>query len=109
LIKGQVSSVGEFKPFSIMQFHSVVISEPIAQVAGLVSGLLAYSALHACAVAPNIQMGAAVGTSALVNLVLGAKLNIAMLDLLALLIVRPASVVAGAEAAHLVVKAISGT
>jgi hypothetical protein len=52
-------------------------------------------------------MAGAVGTSALVNLVLGAKLNVAMLDLLGLLIVRPASAVAGAEIVHLVVRSLT--
>ena len=90
-----------------MQFHSVVIAEPVAQLSGFISGLAAFGVLHAVGVSPTIEMAGAVGTSALVNLVLGAKLNIAMLDLLALLIVRPASAVAGAEIVHLVVKSLA--
>ena len=90
-----------------MQFHSTVIAEPVAQVSGFLSGLAVFGVLHAVGVSPTIEMAGAVGASALVNLVLGAKLNVAMLDLLGLLIVRPASAVAGAEIVHLVVRSLA--
>ena len=88
-----------------MQFHSVVIAEPVANLAGLIGGLASYQIFHLVGAAQSTEVAAAVATAALVNVALGAKINLFMLDLLSLVVVRPISALSCAAIVDLVVKA----
>jgi hypothetical protein len=83
-------------------FHSTPISEPVAQICGLIVGLLSYAICGTFTTDHHTRVLVGQVSSVLTNLVIGAKINVFTLDLLALLVVRPLSAVAGAGLLSLV-------
>jgi hypothetical protein len=81
----------------MIQFHSTPISEPIAHVCGIVVGLAAYAVSGIFSADHNTRLWAGMVASVVTNLAIGAKVNVVMLDFLALIVVRPISAAAGAE------------
>jgi len=80
----------------MLQFHSTPISEPVAHVCGILVGLTGYAVSGLFTADHNARLWTGMVSSALVNVVIGAKVNVMMLDFLALIIVRLVSAVAGA-------------
>jgi hypothetical protein len=72
-----------------MQFHSLVISEPLAVAGGILVGLGGYGIARLL----NLEMTTAhtIGNAfaVIVTLLVGGKVNLVMLDLLGLIIARP--------------------
>jgi len=91
-----------------MQFHSTLISEPAAQICGLVMGLITYGIASLVTADHNSRLWAAMVASVLTNLVIGAKINILTLDFLALIFVRPVSAAAGAGILALMAQRFAG-
>jgi len=83
-------------------FHSIPVSEPLAQFFGLVAGLVTYALTGAFDHQSRLVMAEA--ASILTNLLIGAPINVATLDALGLLIARPLSAAAGAGLLALVVR-----
>jgi hypothetical protein len=88
----------------MIQFHSIVISEPAAQLCGRTTGLLTYGLLGQGA-SHDIRLGIAMGMSVLFNVVIGAKINLLMLDFLAAISVRPVSAIVCAKLLAMIVSA----
>ena len=80
-----------------MQFHSTPVSEPSAIGFGVIAGLLAYACAGAVTLDHEVRLWAGYVTAVLVNLIIGGKINLVMLDILALILVRPLSAFAAAK------------
>jgi|HubBroStandDraft_4_1064222.scaffolds.fasta_scaffold405578_1 hypothetical protein len=91
----------------MIQFHSTPISEPAAQVCGLVVGLVSYGLSGMVTADHNTRLWIGMVASALSNLAVGAKINVLTLDFLALVVVRPISAAAGAGMLAMIANAIS--
>jgi hypothetical protein len=65
-----------------MQFHSTPVSEPAAIGLGVVTGLLAYACAAGVGADHEVRLWAGYVAAALANLVVGAKINIVMFDIL---------------------------
>jgi hypothetical protein len=91
----------------MVQFHSMIISEPIAQICGLISGLVTYGAMGLLTTDHDVRLWSGMVVSVLFNLAIGAKINLFLLDLLALIVVRPLSAAAGARLLAVVANALS--
>jgi hypothetical protein len=80
-----------------MQLHSTIISEPVAIGVGLVTGLLSYAVSAVFTVDHQARVWAGMVAAVIVNLLIGAKINLIMLDILGLILVRPISAIASAK------------
>jgi len=89
-------------------FHSIIISEPLAQLLGLIVGLAAYGLTGF--ITPNHEVRLITGgiASVATNLLIGAKVNLALLDALGLIVARPLSAYAGVHLLGFVTKALIG-
>ena len=81
----------------LLQFHSTPISEPVAIGLGVVTGLVSYACAAVFTADHEIRLWAGYAAAVLVNLLIGAKINLVMLDILALIVVRPFSAYAAAK------------
>jgi hypothetical protein len=77
----------------VIQFHSTIVSEPVAHLSGLLVGLVTYALVHAVGASSDVSFMFGGTASVFVNLILGAKINIFLLDFMALLVVRPISAI----------------
>lgn len=91
-----------------MQFHSTPISEPAAIGLGVLTGLVAYACAAGVTADHEVRLWAGYVAAALVNLVVGAKINIVMFDILALIVVRPLSALVAAKVLGALVAAVGG-
>ena len=91
-----------------MQLHSTPVSEPVAHFLGLISGLVGFGL--AATVTNNHDYRMLVGgtMSVATNLLIGAKINFLMLDILALLLIRPISAWAGVKLLAVVANVLIG-
>ena len=89
-----------------MQLHSTPISEPAAIGLGVVGGLLGYAVAGLLTLDHNTRLWVGYVTAALINLFIGVPVNILMFDLLALIVVRPLSVLAAAKLLAVIINAI---
>jgi hypothetical protein len=92
----------------MIQFHSTPISEPVAHVCGVVVGVAGYGACGLFTSDHNTRLWVGMVASALTNVAIGAKVNIVMLDFLALIVVRPVSAAAGAGLLAMLANALGG-
>ncbi len=76
-------------------FHSTPISEPLAHLLGLIMGLLGYGLTGLLTHDHGTRLLVGGLASVLTNLAIGAKVNIAMLDVLGVIVARPLSAYAG--------------
>lgn len=79
------------------QFHSTVISEPLAQAGGLVAGLTGYAVTGFVTQDHNAKLFAGCISAGIFNLLIGAPINFALMDVLALVVARPLSAVVSAK------------
>jgi hypothetical protein len=75
--------------------HSVIISEPLALLAGLTCGVVGFAAAGVITPDYNIRMWVGGSMSVIASVIVGAKINVLLIDLLALIVARPLSAVAG--------------
>jgi hypothetical protein len=80
-------------------FHSTWVSEPLAQVFGLLVGVITYAVVGGD---HQSRLLIAEVASVLTNLFLGAPVNVMSFDVLGLLVARPLSAAAGAAILRLV-------
>jgi hypothetical protein len=92
----------------MMQFHSTPISEPVAHVCGVVVGLIGYAVCGIFTADHETRLWTGMVASVLTNLAIGAKINVVMLDFLALIVVRPISAAAGAGILALLANSMGG-
>jgi hypothetical protein len=92
----------------MIQGHSLPLSEPVAQLLGFAAGLLSYAVAGFATHDHNTRLWAALLASMLTNVVIGAKINLALLDLLSAVIVRPISAGVGAAALALLLNSVHG-
>jgi hypothetical protein len=92
----------------MIQFHSTPISEPIAHVCGIVVGLVVYAVSGIFSADHDTRLWAGMVASVVTNLAIGAKVNVVMLDFLALIIVRPISAAAGAGLLAMLANSLGG-
>lgn len=78
-------------------FHSAVVSEPAALTTGVIGGLLAFVLLGMGGAGHEAQLWGATLSSVVINVVVGAPINAVMLDVLSLLLIRPASAYIGVK------------
>lgn len=92
----------------MIQFHSTPISEPVAHVCGILVGLAGYAVSGTFTADHTIRLWTGMVASALTNVAVGAKVNVLMLDFLALIVVRPFSAAAGAGLLAMLANSLSG-
>lgn len=74
-----------------MQGHSLIVSEPLAHGASLVVGLALFGVLRLVTVPADSALAFSGALAVLVNVVVGGKINLVVLDLLGGLVARPVS------------------
>lgn len=72
-------------------FHTAPLSEAAAWLLGLAFGLCGAGMAHFVGASPDACVGVGSGTALLASLVVGTPINIAMLDILSLIVLRPLS------------------
>jgi hypothetical protein len=81
----------------IIQLHSTPVSEPLAILFGVASGIVGYACASIFTADSQIRLWTAYVVSIFVNVLVGAKINLIMFDILALIVVRPLSAIAAAK------------
>jgi hypothetical protein len=74
-----------------MQFHSLIVSEPVGILSGFASGLATYYLAVICGATPHESLVLGCLIHFLVNTVAAGHINLILLDLLALAIRMPAA------------------
>ncbi len=78
-------------------FHSIIISEPAAIFSGILMGVIIFMVLGAMGLGHDARVWGAMIGATLVNIGVGATVNTIVVDVLALLIMRPVSALVGAR------------
>ena len=70
-------------------FHTAIASEPAAWLSGLFIGWVAAFCAQVLGASPQACIGCGSGAALLASLVVGTPINVAMLDVLSILVLRP--------------------
>ena len=88
------------------QFHSLPVSEPVAQICGFLAGLSCYGFFSFLGADHDVCVGMAMGGSVMSNILIGGTINLSVLDLLGCVLARPLSAIAGATILAMLLSAI---
>jgi hypothetical protein len=72
-------------------FHTAVVSEPVAWLTGVVVGCAGVLGASAAGLDPQASLGVGSAAAVLSSLVIGTPINVALLDVLTLVALRPAT------------------